>query len=684
MGAKKEKLDHSQVIDRPMQEWSRIFRIQSRCYGYKVEYNRNQELVYVPDFVSRIDRFNPTSAVICHQKVFSKFWPTIWVNTALAFLKHPEKFPEDYDKVPYNYIRFHTDEVIERIVADDDVEALEALINLLGKKVDLQLIDEIIEQAGDRVNIRHYMIDLKNRKYSKEEQEKLRSILEEKELGIRELTVAEWKKLWAYKKLDNGGIVLTGYKGDEENLIVPARIGKTPVTAIGDHVLVPERKRYDSEALARKDRIRTVMIPEGIEEIGEQAFADCPGLESISIPTSLKKLGEGAFSNCHGLADAEGFVIVGGVLFNYYGSNETLTIPEGVTRIDSRAFYGNSVIREVIMPEGLKTIGRRTFYFCQKLRKTVMPDGLENIGDEAFGNCKALEKAAVPDSVKKMGYGAFLNCSHLADTEGFMIIQNVLFNYYGAETEVIIPANVKRIDMCAFEHNRKLESVILPERLEYIGEKAFHDCPNLKDIRLYEHVTTIDVDAFSGCRSMTTLGLPEKLQTIGAGAFEDTGLTEITIPGSVEVLPYSVFARCKELKTLKVQEGVLVIGEASFYACDKLKTVDLPKSVRTIGNRAFGKCESLITINIPYGCVSLGRGAFEDCTKLEEARLPETLVSIASETFSKCWAMKEISIPDSVREIGTDAFGWGKKIRGKPGSYAQQYAKGHRFQFVES
>ena len=406
------------MIDRPMQEWSRIFRIQSRCYGYKVEYNRNQELVYVPDFVSRIDRFNPTSAVICHQKVFSKFWPTIWVNTALAFLKHPEKFPEDYDKVPYNYIRFHTDEVIERIVADDDVEALEALINLLGKKVDLQLIDEIIEQAGDRVNIRHYMIDLKNRKYSKKEQEKLRSILEEKELGIRELTVAEWKKLWAYKKLDNGGIVLTGYKGDEENLIVPARIGKTPVTAIGDHVLVPERKRYDSEALARKDRIRTVMIPEGIEDIGEEAFADCPRLESISIPTSLKKLGEGAFSNCHGLADAEGFVIVGGVLFNYYGSNETITIPEGVTRIDSRAFYGNSVIREVIMPEGLKTIGRSTFYVCLKLRKTVMPDGLENIGDEAFGNCKALEKAAVPDSVKEMGQGVFLNCSHLAEGWG--------------------------------------------------------------------------------------------------------------------------------------------------------------------------------------------------------------------------------------------------------------------------
>ena len=406
------------MIDRPMQEWSRIFRIQSRCYGYKVEYNRNQELVYVPDFVSRIDRFNPTSAVICHQKVFSKFWPTIWVNTTLAFLKHPEKFPEDYDKVPYNYIRFHTDEVIERIVADDDVEALEALINLLGKKVDLQLIDEIIEQAGDRVNIRHYMIDLKNRKYSKKEQEKLRSILEEKELGIRELTVAEWKKLWAYKKLDNGGIVLTGYKGDEENLIVPARIGKTPVTAIGDHVLVPERKRYDSEALARKDRIRTVMIPEGIEDIGEEAFADCPRLESISIPTSLKKLGEGAFSNCHGLADAEGFVIVGGVLFNYYGSNETITIPEGVTRIDSRAFYGNSVIREVIMPEGLKTIGRSTFYVCLKLRKTVMPDGLENIGDEAFGNCKALEKAAVPDSVKEMGQGVFLNCSHLAEGWG--------------------------------------------------------------------------------------------------------------------------------------------------------------------------------------------------------------------------------------------------------------------------
>ena len=44
--------------------------------------------------------------------------------------------------------------------------------------------------------------------------------------------------------------------------------------------------------------LRTVYIPEGVTEIGAEAFSGCPKLE-IYIPESVKKIGKNAFKGIH-------------------------------------------------------------------------------------------------------------------------------------------------------------------------------------------------------------------------------------------------------------------------------------------------------------------------------------------------------------------------------------------------
>ena len=69
-----KKMDHSEVIERTMEEWSHIFNMVSKAYGIRVtSYKGNQDIVYVPDFVCRIDSFKSHCAVICHKRVFDKF-----------------------------------------------------------------------------------------------------------------------------------------------------------------------------------------------------------------------------------------------------------------------------------------------------------------------------------------------------------------------------------------------------------------------------------------------------------------------------------------------------------------------------------------------------------------------------------------------------------------------------------
>jgi hypothetical protein len=81
-------------------------------------------------------------------------------------------------------------------------------------------------------------------------------------------------------------IIITGYSGDDAELIIPAEIDGLPVTAIG------RRAFFGNTA------IKAVLLPEGMEIIGESAFENCTELASINFPESLKLVERRAFWRC--------------------------------------------------------------------------------------------------------------------------------------------------------------------------------------------------------------------------------------------------------------------------------------------------------------------------------------------------------------------------------------------------
>ena len=108
-----------------------------------------------------------------------------------------------------------------------------------------------------------------------------------------------------------------------------------------------------------------IVIPDSVTSIGDGAFKWCSSLTDVVIPDSVTSIGYRAFSGCRGLADQDGFVIVRGVLYNYYGSQKDIIIPDSVTSIGDMAFKDCSSLTSVVIPDSVTSIGNGAFKGCR-------------------------------------------------------------------------------------------------------------------------------------------------------------------------------------------------------------------------------------------------------------------------------------------------------------------------------
>lgn len=136
--------------------------------------------------------------------------------------------------------------------------------------------------------------------------------------------------------------------------------------------------------------IKNLIIPEGIINIGELAFANNFNLEGVTLPKSLKRIGDRAFSECYKLTKVNipNVEIIGKQAF-YKTKIREIVIPEGVEEICDEAFAYCEYIKKVLLPSTLKRIGNRAFFGCHNLVEIKMTTekkvGKLEICDEAFG-----------------------------------------------------------------------------------------------------------------------------------------------------------------------------------------------------------------------------------------------------------------------------------------------------------
>ncbi len=116
------------------------------------------------------------------------------------------------------------------------------------------------------------------------------------------------------------------------------------------------------------------------------------------------------------------------------------TIPEGVERVASGAFYKNNALTGIKLPSTLKEIGDMAFFKCERISLVTLPDGLKKIGQDAFSYCQGMKPLMyIPDSVTEIGNYAFYSCQNLKEF------------YMGASSENAItsegnwiPKNIKK------------------------------------------------------------------------------------------------------------------------------------------------------------------------------------------------------------------------------------------------
>ncbi|MBQ9082060.1 MAG: leucine-rich repeat protein, partial [Clostridia bacterium] len=157
-----------------------------------------------------------------------------------------------------------------------------------------------------------------------------------------------------------------------------------------EHIILPDGLQSIGEgAFHTCTSLREIVVPDGVTRLEPSIFSTCKSLSRAVLPKGIGPLSPWMFWACPALADAKGFVIVNGTLFDYYGSRKSVTVPDGVTHIGRTAFYHRKSVTTIILPDSVQFIGNNAFAGPKELTLRFNGNADSEIG--AFNGVKKLE-----------------------------------------------------------------------------------------------------------------------------------------------------------------------------------------------------------------------------------------------------------------------------------------------------
>ena len=232
--------------------------------------------------------------------------------------------------------------------------------------------------------------------------------------------------------------------------------------------------------------------------------------------------------------------------------------------------------------------------------------------------------------------------------------------------EISIPDSVKRIGRYSFYNCRSISGrLVLPSTLISISQNAFYNCNGFTgELKIPSTVEDIGSSAFSGCSGFSgKLILPDSLRYIGDNAFAKCrGFSgELIIPSKVKTIQSGIFRECTGFSgRLSLPEGLIEIGSSAFQGCYGFTgSLSIPSSVEKIGGGAFSDCKGFSgSLLLPENLKKLDESAFCDCNGFTgDLRIPDGLNTIYSETFMGCSGFSgKLVIPAGIKGIGGEAF----------------------------
>ncbi len=285
-------------------------------------------------------------------------------------------------------------------------------------------------------------------------------------------------------------------------------------------------------------------------------------------------------------------------------TNKTeLVLPEGMTEIPEKAFYGFVGLTKITLPSTITKIGNNAFYGCTGLKEIVLPEGLTFIGDRAFAY-SGLTSIVLPAKITTMGKEAFRGSALESAVVNFPMIATGSVNQYNGYLQFAAPKNAE-----------KTSGYSVSSMATYM----FADCVNLKSVTLGGGTNWISEFMFMNTPALTSFSF-EGIKRIEKNAFQYGGLTEVVLP-----------------------EDFNYYGEYAFSASALKKIVVLGYTSNSVGTGAFMDCAELVYADLGKQDQA-GSKMFMNCTKLETVKLSDNLERTLLDTFTNCTSIKKLYI----------------------------------------
>lgn len=351
------------------------------------------------------------------------------------------------------------------------------------------------------------------------------------------------------------------------------------------------------------------------------------------------------------------FVIENGVLKQYKGNDDTVYIPEGVTKIASDAFKNNEIYndkrtyafeddnyilltdkfcaRKIVLSSTVKEL--ESYAIPTRTKELVLNEGLEILDDSALRD-SSIKVLKLPSTLKKIGdaFSPYVkkitgNCKEVEVTDKTFISAHDL--------RVLELAGVKNIPKGLFSECRKITRMSLTGSY---AEIKTTDLRKLKKLRAINTSKAIQGNLKEYCKNLKNnkITVSYEMKKFGDFFIENKKLIEYT--GNSEVV--------------KIPKGVKVIDDIVFRGENKIRKIVMPNTVRTIGKEAFDSCERLTEIKFSKKLTKIGDYAFSNCARMKKYNLPKTVKSIGKCAFRWNYSLKTVNVPKKVKTIQFATF----------------------------
>lgn len=198
-------------------------------------------------------------------------------------------------------------------------------------------------------------------------------------------------------------------------------------------------------------------------------------------------------------------------------------------------------------------------------------------------------------------------------------------------------------------YKNKIKNLVIEEGITAIGADAFTECNNLTNVEFPEGLLEIGYFSFRNCCNLTNIKLPNSLKSILQQAFDNTGITSLEIPDSVNFIDSGICENCTKLKKVYIggdENTGYIYSTCPFRNCTSLEKIEVSENnvaYISVDGVLYSKDKSVLVqyplgkkdenYDIIEGCSSISYFAIEYPVYLKNITLPTTMINTGQYNF---------------------------------------------------